>query len=136
VVESENPLSLEIWTRSGACYAAQARAAADVADHSVESLSKLADTVGGIVRLISDIASQTNLLALNATIEGARERSLTASGLLRIAGGHFPLLERASARGHGAGLGWIRDGLRNAARPRMKEARVSDATLRAAPAAG
>jgi len=52
--------------------AADASAAAQGASSSVESLSHLADTVGGIVRLISEIASQTNLLALNATIEAAR----------------------------------------------------------------
>jgi methyl-accepting chemotaxis protein len=52
--------------------AAAARTAAEGASSSVESLSTLADTVGGIVRLISEIASQTNLLALNATIEAAR----------------------------------------------------------------
>ena len=52
--------------------AADASAAAQGASTSVESLSHLADTVGGIVRLISEIASQTNLLALNATIEAAR----------------------------------------------------------------
>ncbi|HEV2676053.1 MAG TPA: cache domain-containing protein [Aliidongia sp.] len=52
--------------------AAQASTAARGASSSVESLAHLADTVGGIVRLISEIASQTNLLALNATIEAAR----------------------------------------------------------------
>jgi len=52
--------------------AAAASTAAQGASTSVESLSHLADTVGGIVRLISEIASQTNLLALNATIEAAR----------------------------------------------------------------
>ena len=52
--------------------ATAARTAAQSASSSVEGLSTLADTVGGIVRLISEIASQTNLLALNATIEAAR----------------------------------------------------------------
>ena len=36
------------------------------------SLAAAADRVGGIVQMISTIASQTNLLALNATIEAAR----------------------------------------------------------------
>ncbi|WP_246135542.1 methyl-accepting chemotaxis protein [Pararhodospirillum oryzae] len=39
---------------------------------TVESLAEAADHIGGIVQLITDIASQTNLLALNATIEAAR----------------------------------------------------------------
>jgi methyl-accepting chemotaxis protein len=36
------------------------------------SLASVADRIGGVVQVISDIASQTNLLALNATIEAAR----------------------------------------------------------------
>ncbi|WP_158046985.1 methyl-accepting chemotaxis protein [Skermanella pratensis] len=39
---------------------------------AVEALSRGADQVGNVVRLIQAIASQTNLLALNATIEAAR----------------------------------------------------------------
>ncbi|WP_041797352.1 methyl-accepting chemotaxis protein [Pararhodospirillum photometricum] len=39
---------------------------------TVEGLAQAADHIGGIVQLITDIASQTNLLALNATIEAAR----------------------------------------------------------------
>jgi methyl-accepting chemotaxis protein len=38
----------------------------------VEGLSRAADKIGEVVKLINDIASQTNLLALNATIEAAR----------------------------------------------------------------
>ena len=38
----------------------------------VHELARAAEKIGGIVGLISDIASQTNLLALNATIEAAR----------------------------------------------------------------
>ncbi len=36
------------------------------------SLVSVAERIGGVVQVISDIASQTNLLALNATIEAAR----------------------------------------------------------------
>jgi methyl-accepting chemotaxis protein len=46
----------------------KARQSAD----SVQALNKLADEIGDVVTLISDIAEQTNMLALNATIEAAR----------------------------------------------------------------
>ncbi|MGI4951237.1 MAG: methyl-accepting chemotaxis protein [Janthinobacterium lividum] len=39
---------------------------------TVRGLSEAAEQIGGVVKLISDIAGQTNLLALNATIEAAR----------------------------------------------------------------
>jgi methyl-accepting chemotaxis protein len=45
---------------------------ADGANRMVEGLSVSVETIGEVVKLISDIASQTNLLALNATIEAAR----------------------------------------------------------------
>jgi chromosome segregation ATPase len=40
--------------------------------HSVDTLRERAERIGGIVRLIREIAEQTNLLALNAAIEAAR----------------------------------------------------------------
>ena len=40
--------------------------------HSVDTLRDRAERIGGIVRLIREIADQTNLLALNAAIEAAR----------------------------------------------------------------
>ena len=39
---------------------------------SVDSLNRWVDQIGGIVKLIKEIADQTNLLALNAAIEAAR----------------------------------------------------------------
>ncbi|MGC2777025.1 MAG: methyl-accepting chemotaxis protein [Bradyrhizobium sp.] len=41
-------------------------------NETVQGLSSMAERIGDVVRLISDIAGQTNLLALNATIEAAR----------------------------------------------------------------
>jgi methyl-accepting chemotaxis protein len=41
-------------------------------DQTVVSLAEAAGQIGGVVKLIQDIAEQTNLLALNATIEAAR----------------------------------------------------------------
>lgn len=42
------------------------------ADKATMQLSRAAEEMGGIVRIIQDIANQINLLALNATIESAR----------------------------------------------------------------
>ena len=49
-------------------------AAADVSTTAtqMENLATMADRIGEVVSMISDIANQTNLLALNATIESAR----------------------------------------------------------------
>ncbi len=40
--------------------------------NSVDQLSQRADQIGGIIKLIKEVADQTNLLALNAAIEAAR----------------------------------------------------------------
>jgi len=56
--------------------AAQAAQAATThardSDGRMQALQATAEKIGGVVRLISEIAGQTNLLALNATIEAAR----------------------------------------------------------------
>jgi methyl-accepting chemotaxis protein len=41
-------------------------------NEKIVKLAEAADSIGQVVKLISDIAAQTNLLALNATIEAAR----------------------------------------------------------------
>ncbi len=45
---------------------------AQTTDRQITELTRGADEIGEIVKLIEDIASQTNLLALNASIEAAR----------------------------------------------------------------
>jgi methyl-accepting chemotaxis protein len=50
----------------------QAVAQAKKTDASISELSRAAQRIGDVVKLISAIADQTNLLALNATIEAAR----------------------------------------------------------------
>lgn len=52
--------------------ASEAVSKAEATDRCVVSLNDQASRIGGVVRLIGDIAAHTNLLALNATIEAAR----------------------------------------------------------------
>jgi methyl-accepting chemotaxis protein len=53
-------------------FAAGAVSEADRTQGIVNGLSDASRRIGGVVKLISQIAAQTNLLALNATIEAAR----------------------------------------------------------------
>lgn len=46
--------------------------AAETSNRQVRDLAERAESIGDVVRMISEIAEQTNLLALNATIEAAR----------------------------------------------------------------
>jgi methyl-accepting chemotaxis protein len=59
-------------SQSSAAIAARAATQAAETNTTMEGLSRAADRIGEVVKLINDIASQTNLLALNATIEAAR----------------------------------------------------------------
>src|SRR6202012_1216821 len=52
--------------------AGQAVEEANRTNITVQGLAEVAQKIGDVVKLMSDIASQTNLLALNATIEAAR----------------------------------------------------------------
>jgi methyl-accepting chemotaxis protein len=52
--------------------ASEAVRQAEQTDARMAELSKAADRIGDVVKLITSIAEQTNLLALNATIEAAR----------------------------------------------------------------
>ena len=52
--------------------AAAAVEQADKTNQQISELSKSADRIGEVVKMISAVAGQTNLLALNATIEAAR----------------------------------------------------------------
>ena len=52
--------------------AAEAVKQAEKTDGRINELSRAADRIGDVVKLITTIAAQTNLLALNATIEAAR----------------------------------------------------------------
>ncbi len=64
----------EINTQVTQASTAVQRAVAEVAKtgSQMQSLATTADSIGEVVKMISDIAEQTNLLALNATIESAR----------------------------------------------------------------
>jgi methyl-accepting chemotaxis protein len=52
--------------------ASQAVRGAATTDARITQMSLVADRIGHVLKLITDIAEQTNLLALNATIEAAR----------------------------------------------------------------
>ena len=57
---------------SAATIAGRAVEETQATDRTVQSLAEIANKIGDVIKLISDIAGQTNLLALNATIEAAR----------------------------------------------------------------
>jgi len=67
---SINEISQQVARASHSAQAAVQRAA--TTDAKVASMAELADRIGDVVRLITDVAGRTNLLALNATIEAAR----------------------------------------------------------------
>ncbi|MEC4594395.1 MULTISPECIES: methyl-accepting chemotaxis protein [Nitrospirillum] len=57
---------------NSAVVAREAVVQVDATRGTVDGLAEVANRIGAVVQLISDIAGQTNLLALNATIEAAR----------------------------------------------------------------
>ena len=67
---SINEISQQVARATQAAQGAVQRAS--TTDAKVADMAELADRIGNVVRLITDIAGQTNLLALNATIEAAR----------------------------------------------------------------
>lgn len=64
----------EITQQSSGAGAATRLAAGKGAEgrERIATLSREVDRIGGVARLIADIAAQTNLLALNATIEASQ----------------------------------------------------------------
>jgi methyl-accepting chemotaxis protein len=58
--------------QNSAAIAASAVQQADQTNTRIAELLQAADQIGGVVKIITDIAEQTSLLALNATIEAAR----------------------------------------------------------------
>ena len=72
---------------------------------SVDSLNVRVDQIGGIVKLIKEIADQTNLLALNAAIEAARAGK---AGAARGGGRRGAQAGRAHHPGHGEISAWSR----------------------------
>ena len=67
---SVDEISRRVAEAVGATREAEERAQSTAS--TVAGLSRNADQIGDVVRLINEIAGQTNLLALNATIEAAR----------------------------------------------------------------
>ena len=67
---SISEISQQVARATQAAQEAVQRAA--TTDARVTSMAELADRIGDVVKLITDIAGRTNLLALNATIEAAR----------------------------------------------------------------
>ena len=67
---SINEISQQVARATQAAQEAVQRASST--DAKVSSMAALAERIGDVVKLITDIAGQTNLLALNATIEAAR----------------------------------------------------------------
>ena len=68
--KSVNEIAMQMNQSTTIAAQAVARAASTTA--TITALSRSAERIGSVIRLISDIAAQTNLLALNATIESAR----------------------------------------------------------------
>ncbi|KAF0230855.1 MAG: methyl-accepting chemotaxis sensory [Beijerinckiaceae bacterium] len=89
--------------KAGACVT-QAMEMARNTDHDVSGLAELANRIGDIVGIISNIAEQTNLLALNATIEAARAGeagkgfAVVASEVKTLAGQTAKATEEISAQ--------------------------------------
>lgn len=67
---SINEISQQVLRASEA--SKQASSDVKITASQITNLSGMADKIGEVVSMISDIADQTNLLALNATIESAR----------------------------------------------------------------
>ena len=87
-----------------------AREASLSGQHSLIALSEETNSIGGVVRLIQDLASQTGLLSLNATIEAARAGA-AGRGFAVVANE----VKQLSAQTHGAvaRIGAIIDGTRD-----------------------